>query len=130
MFADKSSNMKLINITAAVLLFTAASCADKSNQSIIGEWTLIEAMDIPVTKEGGFIRFNKDGSLEQNEITGTDPQYKTSARWAQKGDTICQTATFINMPELQPVESCYTFKLDGSNLTLDFDGMTAKYKRK
>ena len=122
--------MKLINITLAVLLFSASSCSDKGNQSIIGEWKLIEAMDIPVTKEGGFIRFNKDGSLEQNEITGTDPQYKTSARWTQKGDTICQTATFINMPELPPVESCYTFKLDGSDLILVFDGMTAKYKRK
>jgi hypothetical protein len=122
--------MRYINFAALGLLLSLSSCGEKSNQSIVGEWILIEAMEQPVTSGDGFIRFNEDGTLEQTEIPGIDPQYKASTTWLQKGDSICQTVTFVNLPEMQPVESCYTFKLDGGNLTLDFEGMTAKYKRK
>jgi hypothetical protein len=101
-----------------------------TDKKIIGEWILTESLGMKASNSNFFIRFKEDGTFEQTQIEGADELYKTKISWKMSGDSICQTATFINQPNLDPINSCYKFSMNDDELTLDFEGMISKYRRK
>jgi hypothetical protein len=123
--------MKRILFILMLVSYIFCACNSASNdKKIIGEWILIEALGMKATDSNFFIRFKEDGTYEQTPIEGADESFKTKITWKMSGDSICQTATFINQPDLEPVNSCYKFTMNDEELTLDFEGMISKYRRK